>query len=168
MDELLLEFQAESKQLVADLLSTLESLEGDYSKYRELEKYGQVVDRIMGAAKSLAMAESTYAKRLDSIGKYSELCKAVAYKSSQVGDNEGLFTAVVACLFDATEMLEKMVAHLAEEEPNLNQVLSAKFVDRLKWISQRLPAHLRSTVSSASSEGGQSIEEMLKALGLKV
>lgn len=95
MDELVVDFKAESLTLIGEMLAILEAIEGDASKFTQLEQYGQIVDRIMGASKSLAMMDPKLKSMMEPIGKYAELCKEVAYKGSQVPNNEALFNAVV-------------------------------------------------------------------------
>jgi len=54
--------------IVLKLLAILESIEGNYSQFKRLEEYGQLVDRIMGAATSLSIAIPELKKVLDSMG----------------------------------------------------------------------------------------------------
>ena len=56
-----------------------------------MEQFGQIVDRVMGAAKSINAQE---------IGAFCELCKVIAYKASQTKDDR-LLEVVVSILFDA-------------------------------------------------------------------
>ncbi|NJL24357.1 MAG: hypothetical protein HC902_03735 [Calothrix sp. SM1_5_4] len=143
--------------MVRQLIDILESIEGDYSQYRRLEEFGQIVDRIMGSAKSLAVMIPSHKAVLESIGLYGELCKAVSYKASQVDNNPELYNIVVALLLDATEMLEEMVERSENEELDMRRYLTSAFIDRLKWIDQRFPSNLRGSVA---------IEGLLKALGV--
>ena len=50
-------FKEESLELIEELLEILESVEEDITQNERLEEYGQIVDRIMGAAKSFAASE---------------------------------------------------------------------------------------------------------------
>ncbi len=88
--EIVEDFVSESKSLIEELVDLLESIEGDFSQVKKLADYGNNVDRIMGGAKSLAlMADADHA--LHMIADYSDLCKAVGYKASQIKDNEQFF-----------------------------------------------------------------------------
>lgn len=157
MDEILDDFRSESKGLVDELMDILDEVEGEYDRRGDLEKYGQVVDRIMGGAKSLEMAVDVGESNLPKIGMYAELCKIVGYKASQIEGNEQFFDAVVAVLLDATEMLEQMVNNLGSEgEKNIKDLLSNTFLDRLKWISGHFDANMRSSIAV---DAGQTSEE---------
>ena len=167
MDELISEFQSESKTLIGQLIELLESIESDYSQYKRLEEYGNIVDRIMGAAKTMAEAMPGLKNSLDSIGQYSELCKTVSYKGSQVSNNESLYNVVVALLLDATEMLQDMVTNIGDHAlVDVKKVLSKTFLDRLRWISQQFDENLRSSVDIKQKTNQASIEDLLKSLGI--
>lgn len=167
MDELLTEFQSESKSLVGQLLEILESIEGDYSQHKRLEEYGQIVDRIMGTAKSLAGMVPDLKAVMEAIGNYGDLCKTVSYKASQVTNNEGLYTVVVALLLDATEMLQDMIANLSDSRQlDMKAVLSKTFLDRLRWVSKQFGEGLRGTLQSGETLSQNSIDDLLKALGV--
>lgn len=167
MDELLTEFQSEAKTLVGQLLAILEAIEGDYSQYKQLENYGQIVDRIMGTSKVLAGMVPELAKVMGTIGNYGELCKAVSYKASQVANNEGLYTVVVALLLDATEMLNEMISNLANHQKlDMKEFLSKTFLDRLQWVEKQFDAGLRGTLTSEGLGKQGSIADLLKALGV--
>merc|ERR1711976_794029 len=128
MDELLVEFKSESKDLISELMTILEDLEDDPGKVKDLENYGQIVDRIMGGAKSLAMAVDD-SETLNRIRTYAELCKAVGYKGSQIEGNEEFANIVIALLLDATEMLEQMVVTLGtDQQKDIKQHLNQTFL----------------------------------------
>lgn len=166
MDEIISEFQSESKELVGQLIEVLETIEGHYSRYKELEGYGQMVDRIMGAAKSLALEPGDYKDTMEMIGRYAELCKIVSYKASQVGNNESLFNVVVALLLDATEALQEMILGLSKSSKiNMKEVLTKTFLDRLRWVSEQFDANLRSSVGVAKTMSQNDIDQVLKSMG---
>ena len=166
VDDLLSEFQSESKSLIGQLIELLEEIESDYSQHKRLENYGQIVDRIMGAAKSLEILAIGPKAKLDLIGNYSEIGKTVAYKASQVHDNPNLFTLVVAFLMDATEMLKGLIDSLADTAPmDIKSVTSKTFLDRLYWLSQQFGEGLRGTLDSGEGPKKISISELLKNFG---
>ncbi len=167
MDEFLIDFQSESKTLVGQLLEILEAIESDYSQYKRLEEYGNIVDRIMGTAKTLAEAVPELKVVMDSIGSYGELCKAVSYKASQIADNRNLHTVMVALLLDATEMLQSMIDHIRDsKELDLKKVLSKTFLDRLRWASQQFDSSVRATLDYGDQNTQATINDLLKALGV--
>ncbi|MFK8138114.1 MAG: hypothetical protein AB8E15_07130, partial [Bdellovibrionales bacterium] len=136
------------------------------------EEYGQIVDRIMGGAKSVAMAVDS--PMPSQIGSYAELCKIVGYKGSQISNDDSFYIVVVAFLQDATEMLEEMVKVTGtEKEAGIAEILSSTFLDRLKWISERFEEGLRASVATKTDDSGVKkeneqgdIDAILKQLGL--
>ena len=57
MREIVIDFCDESDKLFDQLESHLENLESNPKNNMELEKFGQIIDRIMGAAKSIGASE---------------------------------------------------------------------------------------------------------------
>jgi hypothetical protein len=139
--ELVQIFKDDSKPLLEELESILNQLEEatDLEAISaSLEKYGQVVDRMMGAAKSLSF---------NRIGKLCELGKMVGYKSSQAKD-ENLNQIVIAFLIDATEHIKEMTAHLPESESEESKMaVSANLMSRLKWLVEKFKHIERGSVS---------------------
>ncbi len=171
MTELIVEFKQESEKLTKELIEILEDIEGDISKKNKLDHYGQLVDRIMGGAKSLSMAVEK-SDKLDMIGNYAALCKAVGYKGSQIEDNENFYNIVVALLLDGTEMLDDMVAEIdSEEDKGVEGYITETFLDRLQWVSNQFKGEIR---ESLAMEGGKNdiqnsqedIDALLKQLGV--
>lgn len=162
MDDILVEFQSESKRLGGQLLAILESVEDDFTQKARLAEYGQIVDRIMGASQSLALIPGPLQSRFDAIGKYCEVCKIVGYKGSQITGNENLYTVVVALLLDATEMLDQMIEGLNDGRADPLSLIPKTFLDRLRWVAEQFPAGLRSSLEVSSGD----ISAILKSLGL--
>lgn len=169
MDEMLVDFQEESKGLVEELVDILDEVEGEYENRSQLEKFGQVVDRIMGGAQSLEMALDEPSVGLSMIGKYAQICKTVGYKASQIDDNEEFYNIVVAFLLDANEMLESLVDNLGDDS-NAQSTMSETFLDRLKWISGQFKEGMRASVAvEGDKPAGNSqadIDALLKSLGV--
>jgi len=169
MDEILDEFRNESKGLVSEMLEILEEVEGQFDHRFLLENFGQVVDRIMGGAKNLELAYEEN-ENIRKIAKYSELCKLVGYKTSQI-DNPDLFTVSVALLLDATEMLDDLVEKFGtDKEIDVSQILSSTFLDRLSWVAGKFDENLRASVAvNKDKKDGKSqdqIDDLLKSLGI--
>lgn len=165
--EILREFVVESKELISELVDQLEEIEGHYQHVRQMEDYGQKVDRIMGGAKNLAVfAGKGHAVHL--IGDYCSLCKIVGYKTSQISNNEQLFNVCVAFLLDVTENLSEAIEALEKNEDQANQALSPAFIERLKWISDKFGHDFRTSVDAGKKGklGQNEIDELLKKLGL--
>jgi chemotaxis protein histidine kinase CheA len=169
--DLLNDFYQESKGLVADMLSSLEAIEGDFSQVQSLEEYGQTVDRIMGGAKSLAMSVSE-TDFIHQVGDYAALCKAVGYKASQIKNNPQFFDICVALLLDATEMLDSMLDILkSDNKKDFKQMMSQTFLDRLRWVSSQFSDEVRASVAVKPDEAKKGmdqseIDDLLKKLGI--
>lgn len=169
--EILKEFQLESKDLIRQMMDILEACEGDKSQEQSLEQYGQLVDRIMGGAKSLAL-QVHEGHLIHKIGDYSAICKAVGYKASQLKNNHQFFEICVALLLDATEMLEAMIDSITvTTNVEIKDLLSKTFLDRLRWVSDQFGTEYRASV--AVKQGQQpkkmdqsEIDDLLKKLGL--
>lgn len=169
MDEIVVEFKDESKKLVDEMLEILEEVDGQFNHRFLLENYGQMVDRIMGGAKNLALAIEN-SDNIAKIGKYAELCKLVGYKCSQV-ENEQLFTVAVALLLDATEMLQDMVKNLGtSHEVDITSLLNNTFLDRLSWVATKFDESLRGSVAvnkgDVQKKSQEQIDTLLKQLGI--
>lgn len=169
MDEIVVEFKEESKKLVEEMTEILEEVDGQYIHRFMLENFGQLVDRIMGGAKNLALVVEK-PDNIAKIGKYAELCKLVGYKSSQV-ENEQLFTISVALLLDATEMLQEMINNLeTDKEVDVKGLLNNTFLDRLSWIATKFDEGLRASVAvkqgKAPGKSQDQIDALLKQLGI--
>jgi hypothetical protein len=169
--EILEDFQGESKGLVKEMLGLLEEADGEPSQFSKLEHYGQIVDRIMGGAKSLATnfaSDFPPGHLIHQMGDYAALCKTVGYKASQVHENEQFFNVSVAFLLDATEMLNQMVALLtSDKNHSVSSLLNKTFLDRLKWINNQFKGDLRATVASKSDTpkkmNQHDIDDLLKS-----
>ncbi len=167
--EILKEFQNESKILIDKMGSILDTCEGDYSQVKGLEEYGQNVDRIMGAAKSLALlAEPDH--MIHKIADYSAICKAVGYKSSQISGNEQFYDICVALLMDGTEVLKVMIDNLTTGKNTIQELFSKTFLERLRWVSSVFSADIRGSVDVNKGQktklSQDDIDDLLKKLGL--
>lgn len=176
--EIVDEFCQESTKQLSELEELLYSLEEDLTNKALLEKFGQIIDRMMGAAKSMEMNE---------VGVMCELGKVLGYKSSQVND-AALLGIVVAVLFDTVEILSKLVEFLAAgKKLQLAEISMTAFVSRMKWLSEKFSHVQRASVTIAASaeelasaknisgvESGKkvgapaqdSIDDLLKQLGV--
>lgn len=137
-DEIVQEFCLETKVLLNELEPLLEDLELDPANFKALENFGQIVDRIMGAAKTLEFHQ---------MGIISEFCKTISYKSAQ-SQNTELVIIVVAFLFEAVENLNEMVENLKHNKPaELDPSTIKTLQSRLEFITVRLAHIQRSSVA---------------------
>ena len=159
MKEIVDDFCEEANSLFDQLEKSLNLLEENPSNSKELENFGQVIDRIMGAAKSIGANE---------IATFCQLGKVIGYKSSQIIDIP-LIEVVIAILFDSLEMLRKMIEALkAGNDKCMNNLNTKAFVTRLHWLSEKFKNIERSSCS-VEVDGNlsqNSIDDIMKSLGL--
>lgn len=154
MKEIVDAFCEECRELIPELEEILETVEEDPTQAKNLEKFGQIIDRMMGAAKSLGS---------DRIALFCEMGKTIGYKAGQVNDN-ALIEVVVAILFDSLSLLDKMLLSLEKGEgEGLANINTDAFVTRLNWLAQKFTHVSRSSVAI---DDEKSIEEYIKQLGL--
>lgn len=157
MKEIIIDFCNEADDLFAQLESSLEILESNPLATKELEKFGQIIDRIMGAAKSIGATE---------IATFCELGKVIGYKSSQITDVH-LIEVVVAILFDSLHMLRKMTLALrAGDDKCMNKLNTKAFATRLNWLSEKFKAIERASCQIEGNLSQQSIDDLMQSLGL--
>lgn len=171
--DILDDFVVESKKLVEDSLEILNEVEGHPDQVARLAEYGNLVDRIMGGARSLSLLASKD-HAIHMISDYAAVCKAVGYKSSQIIENDSFYSACVGLLLDATENLEKLLDGVETPTSELKKEISDTFIDRLQWVSKRFSKDVRASVSAststslnpADSMSQDSIDDLLKKLGI--
>jgi chemotaxis protein histidine kinase CheA len=159
MKEIVDDFCAEADSLFDQLEASLTLLEDQPTNTKELEKFGQIIDRIMGAAKSIGASE---------IATFCELGKVIGYKSSQIKDLP-LIEVVVAVLFDSLHMLRKMNQSLREgSEKSMGKLNTKAFVTRLNWLSEKFKDIERAScaIEKSSNLSQTSIDDLMKSLGL--
>jgi chemotaxis protein histidine kinase CheA len=162
MKEIVNEFCSESLVLVDELNAILEIFEEDPSAPAILEDFGQIIDRIMGAAKSIGAQD---------IATFCELGKIIGYKSGQTTD-VALLNVVSAVLFDATDLLKKMIEALSSGDGHLlKNVNTTAFASRLRWLSEKFKNIERSTCNYSSKANKEqldqgSIDQLIESLGL--
>ncbi len=160
MKEIVEDFCTEADSLFDTLENCLTIIEEDPTNTKELEKFGQVIDRIMGAAKSIGATE---------IATFCELGKVIGYKSSQIKEIP-MIEVVVAILFDSLHMLRKMNQSLREGNDKCMEKLNTKaFVTRLNWLSEKFKDIERASCAIEKRPNNlsqNSIDELMKSLGL--
>lgn len=159
MAEVVEGFIQESDEIYNEVEEILEDYEDEPSSDK-LEKFGQTIDRVMGAAKSLGAHKT---------GLYCELGKTISYKASQSTDQQ-LLDIVVAILFDTVEILKSMNKNIfIEKIEKVDGVNVDAFATRLHWLADKFKDIKRSSVAVDDGAGAadqKSIDELLKDLGL--
>lgn len=160
MTEIIEDFCKESEGIYAELVSLLEDYE-DWQDSKKLEEFGQVIDRVMGAAKSVDAHQT---------GMYCELGKTISYKASQSMD-KALLDIVLAVLFDTVEILQTMNKNImSKKEESVSGINLEAFGTRLRWLADKFKDIQRSSVAIGSEEkqlkDQASIDDLLANLGL--
>lgn len=127
MKEVVLEFCEESEKQFDELEKILEDLEEDPKKLELLESFGQVIDRVMGAAQTLGVED---------ISTFCELGKSIGYKASQAA-SPPLVEVSVAVLFDSVDLLRKMVTQLRSGNDATDGLNIKAFTSRLEWLAEK-------------------------------
>ena len=166
MREIVEGFCEEAEQLFDELEDILEELEDNPTDNGKLEKFGQVIDRVMGAAASIGATD---------IATFCELGKTIGYKSSQVKDLP-LLNVVIAILFDSVDLLRKMITEIKTQKAGqLSELNTDAFVKRLRWLSDKFKDIDRASCSFEKKGTGSdaqdnmeqsSIDNLMASLGL--
>ncbi len=157
MKEIVEDFCIEAESLFDQMDACISKLEQNPLDTNELEKYGQMIDRIMGAGKSIGATE---------IATFCELGKVIGYKSSQIREVP-LLEVVVAILGDTIDMLRKMIKALKlGDNKCLNKLNTKAFVTRLQWLSSKFKDIERSSCAIDGNLSQNSIDDLLSSLGL--
>jgi hypothetical protein len=163
MEEILEGFIQESKELVSEMTEILEVVESSPDKCPKLEDYGQRVDRIMGSAS--VILEEHKSQLLSNILVYSQLCKLIGYKCSQLDGRSELAQITVAFLLDATEMLDEFIDSLGiDPEPDVKSFLTNTYKSRLEMIASKFDSNLRSTVGTDGKAVQSQIDDLFAKL----
>jgi len=136
MKEIVIEFCDESDELLEQLRDILDDYEDTPSEAALLEKFGQTVDRIMGAAKTLG---------LNDIGHLCQMGKIIGYKASQAGE-QPLQEVAGGVLFDLCDLLEVLLLNVREGKDEHDFNLDS-FKNRLQWLGDKLKHIERSSCS---------------------
>lgn len=136
MKEIISAFCEESQGLLQELQQILEKLEDDNTQSALFEKYGQIVDRIMGAADSMGFT---------SIGSIAKMGKLIGYKASQTGA-AALRELAISILFDANDTLLKMIDNLEKGRSPTDSISLTSLSERLKWLADKFKDIKRASV----------------------
>lgn len=155
--DILNDFYNESNTLIQEMLVLLESMEGDFAQKENLKVFANKVDRIMGAASSMAMM-TDQDTGLNLVTDYTLLCKVVAYKAAEIQNNPKFYDVTVAVLIDAIEALDELVKKVELPAAELKKIITPHFIERLRWVSDQFTK--QSAIQSQSE-----IDDLMKKLG---
>jgi chemotaxis protein histidine kinase CheA len=133
----------ETLELCDQLDNILSDFDEEESFSEPLEKFGQTIDRIMGAAKSLG---------LERIGLFSELGKIISYKASQSHSRE-LTNIVVGTMADCVDIIRALSDSLSQGKgEKIDDIDLEAFSKRLEWLSDKFKHIDRSSVAFGEAE----------------
>lgn len=176
--ELIQEFQKEAQAILKDLELELDQCEEDSRLSAHMASVGQRVDRIMGAAQSLALAvEKSHplSQTLHQMGEIARVGKALAYKASQLtSKDEEFWHASVAFLQDTVEFLQNTARSLNPEQQSPSDAAREfdRVLRRLNWLVQQFPEHWKASIDTSHGKEPHSplsqdeINELLKRFGV--
>ncbi len=156
--EILDEFKSETLGLVKELASIVDQLEDDFDTYPSqlMVDFSQRIDRIMGAATTVAMTEPDHIG-LARVGQLTSLCKKLGHQAAAAKRAE-LIPIFAAFWADTVEVVQEIVQSLEDKEKC--KVIADKFSGvlqkRLEWLSKHL--------GKSSPQGD--VEALLRELGL--
>lgn len=134
-EEFLQFFMDEASEVIVNLKIFVENFQG-LNDLDCFEKYGQQVDRIMGAAYTLS---------LNLVGDLAKMGKELGYKATQITEISKLLV-IQSLLSQLASALEEILIHYKNQEPferdRFNELL-----ERLKKASSDL-GNLRASVSA--------------------
>ncbi|GAB4013918.1 MAG: hypothetical protein Fur0010_11230 [Bdellovibrio sp.] len=142
MQEIIDGFVEETNGLLLELRGCLEDFENDPTNNSKLEEFGQKIDRIMGAAKTIGA---------DAIGKICALGKMIGYKASQSSD-VALNQIVCGVMFDCVDLLEEMMKGIEKRDMSSVKTNVEAFISRMKWLAEKFKHIERSSVAIESEK----------------
>jgi len=126
MKEIVDEFCDESDGLLEEIRDILFEFEDNPTNPSALEQFGQVIDRIMGASKTLGLSD---------IGHLCQMGKIIGYKGSQVGE-QPLQEVTCGVLMDLCDFLEELLTNLRNSRKETDYDIDA-FKGRLQWLAAK-------------------------------
>lgn len=171
--QILKDFILETKTLIAQMQEILDEAALDIGQAHRLQNFAQMMDRIMGGARILALDFIDQTHPIHKIADYTGICKGVGYKTAQLKLNLKFYQICVALLADATEVLQNLINEVEKQTPNLDlkTLMSSTFIDRLRWVSSKFSSEIDETsVVSVASKSQQmtqdEIDKLISKLGL--
>lgn len=135
-DEILKEFEAESKTIVQDALLILNGILENLDQYRDLSIYSNAIDRIMGGAATVAI-EYKPDHPLHLVKEYTLVCKVLSLQLAESDSNRELLKSCVALLVEATKIVEKLLRNLHLSGTEIFSVIPQNFIGNFNKISDQ-------------------------------
>lgn len=138
LKEILEAFHEESSQIIQSLEVPLEALEMGGGNSEMIISVAAKIDGIMGCAKTLGIGDNPdLATIFTTIGKLSEGCKMLGYKSSQIKD-QAVLKVIGGLLAEAIELLGSAIEDLKNGNLSFDLEAAKRSQQRLVWISEKL------------------------------
>jgi hypothetical protein len=145
-EDIIKDFQVESRTVLGELMEILGSIEdaedADAFPAQLCGEFAQKIDRIMGAAKTLAMMEPEH-RGLEIISKVCDVCKTLGYKAAEKED-ASVLAILIAFWSDALEIIQNLLRAVAN--PERSREIADEFGDtlekRLSWLSAKIDPSL--------------------------
>lgn len=155
MKEILDDFISESESLLEELNSVLEDIEDNPEQGEKLEEFGQIIDRMMGAAQTIG---------IEKIGHLCQMGKIIGYKAGQ--HNQPAMTEMTCgVLFDLVDLLENLLKELKEkQEANYD---TSSFVSRLEWLAAKFSHIKRSSCTIEEDEDEENDKDVTATIELQ-
>ena len=156
--EILVDFQGESLDLLAELEALVENLEdhGVVFPADPLKEFSQKIDRIMGASKSLLMLEPTH-QGLAFLSNVAEMCKTMGYQAAVLQRTN--LIPIFAGFWAETVELMLLVLQNIDSEEKTKKIISERspvLEKRLTWLAEK--------VAPNSPQEKEKVMAMLKKL----
>lgn len=164
--EILSEFLQESDRLVDECEELLESIESDPSQAQRLAEFSNKIDRVMGAAKSLAMMADAQ-HPLHIIGDITALCKALGERGAKTAAHQRLFEVTVAFLLDGVEITRSLLETLENPNASVSPELKNAMLSRVNWIAdvyRKLPKEFLDGIGGEKLKQNE-IDDIIRKLG---
>lgn len=150
--EILAGFREETQGLLGELVQIVEGLEDPQTGAASaLTEFAQRIDRIMGAAKTLAQI-SPQDLLLPAIGAVTEICKSTGYEAARIGKGP-LLPIFAAFWAEVLEIVAESLPLLDRPISEQRQILQTEFVriqKRMTWLSNQ--------VSTLAGKEGNSLQ----------
>jgi len=165
------DFQAEARRLLVELHEVLKLSRPGFSHRQTMGEFGQKVDRIMGAARTLPLNLSGEFQVLDQVSEYTSICKDLGYRCSQLDDNPQLYETTLQLLTEAIEILDQIfqVSFFSSSKKAAAILTSAK-INKLKLVltlfNREASGQDRASVAGAEKLNQKQIDQLLKKLGM--
>jgi hypothetical protein len=156
-------FVEESKKLCIEMEEILVKVEKQgVFEQQKLEQYSNLVDRIMGGARTLA-TEAGPGHALNLIGDYCSFGKKISKKTAEIDITDQFFSVCLAILHETTTTLKVILANIDQPSDKIKDKIPEGMVDRLRFVYQQFS----DSEASGNIEMNQSeIDDLMKKLGM--